>query len=103
MDASANTLPFFSQFDEKTLDTAATLRVTGHGKKWPTGGTPGGQSVAVARDVRKLVVCFEMISSQLVVCNLKVPVQFGPPRSRPNRVPLWAEPIDKDALQKKRA
>ena len=37
LDATANTLPFFSQFDEKILNTVATLM--GHGKEWPTGGT----------------------------------------------------------------
>ena len=37
MDASSNTLPFFMRFDEKILDTVATL--IGQGAKWPSDGT----------------------------------------------------------------
>ena len=37
MDASSSTLPFFMRFDEKILDTVATL--IGQGAKWPSDGT----------------------------------------------------------------
>ena len=37
MDASSYTLPFFMRFDEKILDTVATL--IGQGAKWPSDGT----------------------------------------------------------------